>query len=130
MNFYLVVACVLSLIAVLTGMALIYRKGWRAAQEQSQESPPVVYCTTCGVAVLKDRAKLVMMQEYFCQAKKYYCQSHTPKYDIMGLNNTYYKEMDVDANGEPIGYVKEKGGDKVKGKDKGMEKGKKGGKCK
>jgi len=130
-----------------------YDKAKKQEKQDKESQPDVIYCDTCGVAVLRDKAHLLVLENKYHEPDKnlYYCQSHAPAYDRIydGPHFTEYcKEIAVDINGEPIGYVKEqhfndlagvtlgcyvnkikaKRGDK--GKGKGMEKGKKGGKCK
>lgn len=111
-----------------------------------------VHCEVCGVRLLEDKAKSVwdIGSQVFC----YFCQIHKPQYDS-SYGVLYYRKMQVDVNGKPIGYVKEDSlytytaagraliddadavaqratfrGEKMKGKNKGSDKKMPKGKCK
>ena len=84
-----------------------------AKPKPQEEKPEEVYCETCGVRLLKNKAHKVFVAkwydtEYHCH--EYYCQVHAPKYDE-NIVDVYYKRMLVDINGRPI--VGRKGGKNV-----------------
>jgi len=120
-----------------------YDKAKKQEKQDKKSQPDVIYCDTCGVAVLRDKAHLLVLENKYHEPYKnlYYCQSHAPAYDRIydGPHFTEYcKEIAVDINGEPIGYVKEQHFNDLAGvtlgcyvnkiKAKGGDKGK--GKCK
>ena len=102
-------------------------------RRKANKPPKEVYCSACGVKLLKNKASVVKDYEVF-----FYCQVHKKPYDEISYGN-FYKRMRVDSEGEPIGYMKKmdikpddfiqftythEGGDKLKDKSKKMPKGK------
>lgn len=78
------------------------KQGRLKEAEEAEE----VACDTCGVKLLEIRAKKVkFIGGLVGERHNYYCQTHAPKYDTK-FHHTFYKTMEVDLNGEPIGYVK------------------------
>ena len=84
-----------------------------------------VKCETCKCWVDKKDAQLQRQCGYLGMVYEYYCQAHKKPYDKMIFcmpDNLYYyyKEVRVDKNGEPYGYVKikeEKPNDKPRKKN-------------
>lgn len=78
----------------------------------------VVTCEVCGCLVLKYacytvRVKdmLPMLYRTTCDSSDiYYCKAHTPNYTEIKrygrAGQSYYRKMEVDEKGEPVGYVK------------------------
>ena len=70
-----------------------------------------VTCLTCGHIVAKHRAQHIKSFYDYGSTDDWYCQDHKKSYDkhftaLFGMSNTYLKEMSVDVNGCPIGYIK------------------------
>jgi hypothetical protein len=70
-----------------------------------------VTCITCGHIIAKSRAQHIKHFYEYGSTDDWYCQDHKKPYDkhyfaLYGYSNTYLKEMSVDVNGCPIGYIK------------------------
>lgn len=81
-------------------------------KETTIETEPVrkesetVACETCGHIVLKNKAQKVTIN---WNDFMWYCMEHHKEYDQIRYNlrtYRYYKEMEVDSLGIPIGYKK------------------------
>ena len=68
-----------------------------------------VKCETCKCWVDKEDAQRQRMIGFMGYVSYYYCQAHKMPYDRM-INalpeNLYFKEVRVDKDGEPYGYIK------------------------
>jgi len=65
----------------------------------------IVFCKKCGVAIKKDKAKVVIKEKQLI----HYCDRHAPDYDrieynlLVGGSNKYYKDnVKVDVKGRII----------------------------
>jgi len=67
-----------------------------------------VKCETCKCWVDKKDAQIQSGISFMGRYSDYYCQAHKKPYDRM-INcfpPIYLKELSVDENGEPVGYIK------------------------
>lgn len=64
----------------------------------------------CGNLIYKEDANIVS-HDYFefynppTESKHYYCKLHSKNYEKQ-RGSKYYKEIEVDRSGEPVGYKK------------------------
>lgn len=80
-------------------------------------APETVSCETCKHIIFKRDAQEIEHQGYIWslyfsgKRTRYYCPEHKRNYSSSSVDNNhrthYYKEMEVDENGVPVGYVKE-----------------------
>lgn len=94
----------------ITGENFIFKK-----EKKTEED--TVSCNTCKCLLNKSDSYIVMNKNSFygmhlyeveCQKEyfeSFYCQKCKPNYTKI-LDTGYYKELQVDINGEPIGYKK------------------------
>lgn len=76
---------------------------------QDSAARSYVKCETCKCLLDKNDAQLIAQIGSLSKLVVYYCNSHRKNYDSVILHypkNTYFKELEVDENGEPVGYVK------------------------
>ncbi len=74
-----------------------------------KEEIELVSCETCKCLLEKKDAQFVKATGMIVD--RYYCQAHRVPYDEkFGFYGTcfYYKRIEVDEEGEPIGYTKTK----------------------
>lgn len=78
-------------------------------------------CAKCGGIFLKERMKAVKVSRSDWllnfnvtganqKRVEYYCEKHVPQYDhivTLGCVVQYYREIECDEQGEPLGYVSE-----------------------
>ena len=71
-----------------------------------------VKCSECKCWLDKKDAHLVTNESYLIGYGKwedYYCQAHKPKFSktaYLNRVNHYYREVETDFKGEPLGYKK------------------------
>lgn len=75
-------------------------------------TPVTVSCETCGCLIEKCNAMFVISMNKYHNGStypifySYYCNVHAPKYDRLFYNDKKLRELEVDDNGEPVGYKK------------------------
>ena len=84
---------------------------WPFHKEYEGPEATTVTCTTCGHIIAKNRAVKVTTYNEYGVMDDWYCKEHQQPYDkryenTFCLGTIYLKEMSVDVNGCPIGYVK------------------------
>lgn len=119
----------LSLSTIVAVFMIFFIVEWRKRKKKKKGSESYTdeeHCVSCGVKMLTIDAKEVRTKKVRIKSEwdglysKYYCKAHAPKYDIIiggdwreydidggdGRVRYYRNEVEVDINGEPIGYVK------------------------
>lgn len=71
------------------------------------EPSPTVTCEDCKCEIKEENAYIV---KYIYSSKLYFCRKCKPNYNKICLdyngNISYYKELEVTKDGEPVGYKK------------------------
>lgn len=95
---------------LITGENIIFKKEKKIEED-------IVSCNTCKCLLNKSDSYIVMNKNFFYCVRPYggehqkeyeesfFCQKCKPNYTKI-LDTGYYKEIQVDINGEPIGYKK------------------------
>lgn len=90
---------------------------WFKSKPKSE--PDTVMCYQCGHIIAKERAYAVCVNG----SSIWYCMEHRPAYDekfyTYGLGGpAYYRRMQVDRDGIPIGYIEKPKDDVYQGYEK------------
>lgn len=102
-------------IAIIAGIlfgVLIDRLFWENKEPTKVEQEDKVKCNECKCWLSKADAQTVEFLSTgisFGYSYHYYCKSHRKPYTrllLSSLDRIYFKEIEVDEKGEPIGYKK------------------------